>query len=278
MAASDEAAELLEAARGNQDLLSALLGRRLAGEPLAWVTGQTSFDGLKVRVDSGVYVPRWQSIELARRAAARLKDRGTAVDLCTGSGALAMALQRAHAEARVLATDLDARAVRCARANGVNAYQGDLFSPLPDDIVGAVDVIVAVAPYVPTPALVLLPRDTLDFEDAAHYDGGPLGIDVLRRVVRGGTAVPDRGRHPPARGRRRTSGADRGRSEAGRVHRHRVLGRRGRRPARGRSHAWSDVNHAWPDANGVWPDDNQAWSDATGEPLNASRRVAQQEG
>ena len=94
-----------------------------------------------------------------------------------------MALQRAHAEARVLATDLDARAVRCARANGVNVYRGDLFSPLPDDIVGAVDVIVAVAPYVPTPALVLLPRDTLDFEDAAHYDGGPLGIDVLRRVV-----------------------------------------------------------------------------------------------
>ncbi len=183
MAASDEAHELLEAAHGNQELLSALLGRRLAGEPLAWVTGQTSFDGLTVKVDSGVYVPRWQSIELARRAAARLNDRGTAVDLCTGSGALAMALQRSHAGARVLATDLDARAVRCARANGVNAYRGDLFSPLPDDIVGAVDVIVAVAPYVPTPALLLLPRDTLEFEDAAHYDGGPLGTDVLRRIV-----------------------------------------------------------------------------------------------
>ena len=174
---------MLEAAHGNQELLSTLLGRRLAGEPLAWVTGQTSFDGLTVKVDSGVYVPRWQSIELARRAAARLNDRGTAVDLCTGSGALAMALQRRHAGARVLATDLDARAVRCARANGVDAYRGDLFSPLPDDIVGAVDVIVAVAPYVPTPALILLPRGTLEFEDAAHYDGGPLGTDVLRRIV-----------------------------------------------------------------------------------------------
>jgi release factor glutamine methyltransferase len=44
---------------------------------------------------------------------------------------------------------------------------------------------VAVVPYVPSPALPLLPRDTLGFEDAAHYDGGPDGTDVLRRVVRG---------------------------------------------------------------------------------------------
>ena len=94
-----------------------------------------------------------------------------------------MALQRAHPGARVLATDLDARAVRCSRANGVNSYQGDLFSPLPDDIVGAVDLVVAVAPYVPTPALALLPRDTLGFEDAAHYDGGTDGTDVLHRIV-----------------------------------------------------------------------------------------------
>ena len=108
-----------------------------------------------------------------------------------------MALQRAHPGARVLATDLDPRAVECSRANGVDSYQGDLFSPLPDDILGAVDLVVAVAPYVPTPDLALLPRDTLGFEDAAHYDGGTDGTDVLHRIVvaapaflvRGGTLL-----------------------------------------------------------------------------------------
>ena len=164
---------------------------------MAWITGRTDFDGLTVRVDPGVYVPRWQSIELARRGIGRLADAGTAVDLCTGAGALAMALQRAHPGARVLATDLDPRAVRCSRSNAVDSYQGDLFSPLPDDIVSAVDLVVAVAPYVPTPDLVLLPRDTLEFEDAAHYDGGTDGTDVLHRIVvaapafllRGGTML-----------------------------------------------------------------------------------------
>ena len=177
--------------------MSALLDRRLLGEPLAWITGRTTFDGLTVRVDPGVYVPRWQSIELARRGVGRLGDAGTAVDLCTGAGALAMALQRAHPGARVLATDLDPRAVECSRANGVDSYQGDLFSPLPDDILGAVDLVIAVAPYVPTPHLALLPRDTLGFEDAAHYDGGTDGTDVLHRIVvaapaflvRGGTLL-----------------------------------------------------------------------------------------
>jgi release factor glutamine methyltransferase len=96
---------------------------------------------------------------------------------------MAMALQCAHPRARVLATDLDPRAVQCSRANGVDSYHGDLFSPLPDDIVGAVDLVVSVAPYVPTPDLALLPRDTLEFEDAAHYDGGADGTEVLHRIV-----------------------------------------------------------------------------------------------
>ncbi len=157
--------------------------RREAGEPLAWVTGHAAFGELDVRVDPGVYVPRWQSLELARRAAARLGPRGVAVDVCTGSGAVAAALRRARPSARVLATDADRRAVQCARANGVDARLGDLLAPVPGDLRGRVDVVVAVAPYVPTGALTLLPRDTLRFEDPDHYDGGDDGTDLLRRIV-----------------------------------------------------------------------------------------------
>jgi len=183
VAAGDEAAELVAATGGDGALLPALAERRLAGEPLAWITGRSAFGDLTVRVDHGVYVPRWQSVPLARRAAARLPDGGTAIDLCTGSGAIAVALGAARPTARVVATDVDPRAVTCARANGVEAHLGDLFAAVPPDLRGTTDVVVAVVPYVPGPELHLLPRDTLRFEDASHYDGGSDGTDVLCRVL-----------------------------------------------------------------------------------------------
>jgi len=162
-----------------------VLRRRLDGEPLAWITGRCRFDGLDLVVHPGVYVPRWQSIELARRAAARLPEQGQALDLCTGSGALASFLARARPHARVVATDVDPSSIECARTNGVDGRLGDLYDPLPRTMRRRTDVVVAVTPYVPTDALRLLPRDTLVHEDAGHYDGGPLGTDILERVVTG---------------------------------------------------------------------------------------------
>jgi release factor glutamine methyltransferase len=183
VAAEEEAAELLARADGDVDLLATLVDRRLTGEPIAWIIGSVTFCGLTVRVDPGVYVPRWQSEPLALRAIGRLPDNGTAIDLCTGSGAIAKTLAARRPKARVLASDLDERAVACAISNGVEAFRGDLFAPLPEGLAGGVDVVVAVVPYVPTRALQLLPRDTLDFESPLSYDGGPDGTDVLRRVV-----------------------------------------------------------------------------------------------
>jgi release factor glutamine methyltransferase len=183
VAPEEEAEELLDRAGGDRLRLESLVARRLTGEPLAWVTGRTSFCGLEVRVDPGVYVPRWQSQALATRAIECTPVAGVAIDLCTGAGAIALSVSRSRPEARVAASDLDPLAVACARANGVEAYLGDLFAPLPDEFVGRVDVVVAVAPYVPTPALPLLQRDTLTFESTLPYDGGPDGMDILRRVV-----------------------------------------------------------------------------------------------
>jgi release factor glutamine methyltransferase len=183
VAAAEEAEELASCAGGDPSLLQALAGRRLSGEPLAWITGRAAFGDLTLRVDPGVYVPRWQSLELARRATALLPESGDAIDLCTGSGAIAAALQAGRPSARIVATDSDARAVACARANGIEAYRGDLFGPVPRELRSETDVVVAVVPYVPATELHLLPRDTLGFEDASHYDGGPDGTDLLRRVV-----------------------------------------------------------------------------------------------
>jgi release factor glutamine methyltransferase len=187
VAADEEAEELIAAAAGDGDRLDALVARRLTGEPLAWITGSVVFCGLTVGVDAGVYVPRWQTEALALRAVELLPAAGTAVDLCTGCGAIAAVISARDPAARVVASDLDARSVACARANGVDAHQGDLFAPLPHELAGATDLVVGVVPYVPTPELGLLQRDTFTFETARSYDGGADGTDILRRVLTGAT-------------------------------------------------------------------------------------------
>src|SRR5580704_12337198 len=184
IAAEEEAQELLAYAAGDDELLDSAVRRRLTGEPLAWITGQTSFCGLAIRVDPGVYVPRWLTEPLVQRAVDRLPPDGTAIDLCTGSGAIARVLGVQRPRARVVASDVDERAIACATANGVEVYRGDLFAPLPGELVGRVDVVVGVVPYVPTAELPLLQRDTFTFETPLSYDGGADGTDILRRILR----------------------------------------------------------------------------------------------
>ncbi|HEY2789083.1 MAG TPA: hypothetical protein VGI72_06465, partial [Gaiellales bacterium] len=111
LAAGDEADALLRRAAGDPVLLAALLHRRLGGEPLAWITGSTVFCDLRIHVDPGVYVPRPHTEQLARRAVKRLPVAGIAVDVCTGTGAVARTLSAHRPGARVLATDIDPRAV-----------------------------------------------------------------------------------------------------------------------------------------------------------------------
>lgn len=178
LAAGEEADELLGAAP-DAATLQAWLHRRERGEPLAWIVGRTTFCGHPIRIDHGVYVPRWQTERLARRAAALLPAAGRAVDLCTGCGAVAVHL--AAAGAAVVATDVDPRAVACARSNGVAAVRTDLDGGLRDE---AFDVVTAVAPYVPTDQLRLLPGDVLRYEPRRALDGGADGLDLVRRVVR----------------------------------------------------------------------------------------------
>lgn len=196
VAADDEAADLVDFSGGDTPVLRQLVERRLTGEPFAWITGCTTFCDQRMNVQSGVYVPRWQTEPLVRRALARLPRDGTAVDVCTGSGAVAMVLGRVRPDARVVATDVDPVAVACARSNGVTAYVGDLFDTLPSEIAGMVDLVVGVVPYVPTWALGLLQRDTFAFETSLPYHGGVDGMDLLRRVaadarafLRGGAVI-----------------------------------------------------------------------------------------
>ncbi len=183
LAPHDEADHLRRAAAARGIAVRDLLARRLQGEPLAWITGTTQFCGLTLQVAPTVYVPRPQTELLVRRGIDRLPSTGVAVDLCTGSGAIAAALLMARPRARIVASDLASTAVDCARANGVDAHHGSLFEPLPDSLRGRVDLVIGSLPYVPTSDLAALHRDTLTFEEPLAYDGGSDGLDVARTVV-----------------------------------------------------------------------------------------------
>ncbi len=186
IAADEEAEELIQAAGGDQGLLDDLVSRRRTGEPIAWLTGAVTFCGIKMLVSPGVYVPRWQTEPLARRAVTRLPGAGLAVDLCTGVGAIAAVLASAVPTAQVVATELDRNAVQCARRNGVKVFEGFLDDPLPRELEHRVDVLTAVVPYVPTGSLRLLPRDVVAFEPRMALDGGADGTELLEQVVRRG--------------------------------------------------------------------------------------------
>ncbi len=180
VAAAAEAAILVEHAPDGPTL-ERWVRRREAGEPLAWITGVVAFAGRPLAVDAGVYVPRPQTEELAARAAALLPPAGVAIDLCTGAGAVAAHLRAARPGALVVGIDLDPVAARCARGNGVPAIVGDLAAPVRHGV--GVDVVTAVAPYVPTSALRTLPADVQRYEPRVALDGGPDGLAVVGRVV-----------------------------------------------------------------------------------------------
>jgi release factor glutamine methyltransferase len=179
--AADEEAEELIAAAPDDSTLEVWIRRREHGEPLAWIIGTVLFCGRTRYVDQGVYVPRYETEELARRASELLAgDGGRAVDLCTGAGAIAAHLMAEVPAATVVGTDLDQRAALCARRNGVFALVTELGEPLRPHVF---DVVTAVAPYVPTGKLALLPADVQRYEPRLALDGGDDGLDVVRQIV-----------------------------------------------------------------------------------------------
>ena len=163
-----------------------LVRRRAEGEPTAYLTGVREFFGHRLSVDARVLVPRPETELLAEAALAALPAGGAALDLGTGSGALAIALALGRPGARVTAVDVSPGALEVARANAaalgaaVELLAGDLFGPLPPG--ARYDVVVSNPPYLPTGELAGLQRE-VQREPRLALDGGPDGLAVLRRLV-----------------------------------------------------------------------------------------------
>ncbi|MFJ3222214.1 putative protein N(5)-glutamine methyltransferase [Streptomyces sp. NPDC086783] len=186
--AEDEAELILSTAR-DQDEVAAMVARRVAGLPLEHVVGWAEFHGLRITVDTGVFVPRRRTEFLVRQAVAHAPKAAVVVDLCCGSGAVGAALAVSLGRPELHAADIDPAAVRCARRNlaelGGRVHEGDLFEALPEGLLGRVDVLAANVPYVPTGEVGLLPPEARDHEPLVALDGGADGLDVLRRVAAG---------------------------------------------------------------------------------------------
>ncbi|MGW0629269.1 putative protein N(5)-glutamine methyltransferase [Streptomyces sp. NPDC002758] len=188
---AEDEAELILATARTPDELAMMVDRRISGLPLEHVLGWAEFHGLRLVVESGVFVPRRRTEFLVDQALAQVPDASVVVDLCCGSGAVGAALAAALGPVELHAADIDPAAVRCARGNiaayGGHAHAGDLFDALPTELRGRVSILAANVPYVPTHEVGLLPAEARVHEPLVALDGGPDGLDMLRRVA---TAAP----------------------------------------------------------------------------------------
>jgi release factor glutamine methyltransferase len=188
---AEDEARLLSAAASSPAELADLVARRCTGVPLEHLLGWVEFGGLRAAVEPGVFVPRRRSEQLAREAAKLLRPGAVVVELCCGAAAISAVLLAAEPELTLHAADVDPAAVACARRNVPagrgTVHQGDLYDPLPRELAGRIDVLVANAPYVPAEEIALMPPEARLHEPRVALDGGADGLDIARRIV---TAAP----------------------------------------------------------------------------------------
>lgn len=185
MFAEEEVALILDEA-ADADSVERMMRRRVTGEPLEIVLGWARFRGLRIAVDTGVFVPRTRTGHLVELALPLLTPGGLVLDLCCGSGAAAAAVEAESGVdgLEVWAADVDPAAVRCARRNiRGTVVEGDLFAALPPRLRGGFGVILVNAPYVPSGEIRMMPPEARLHEPRAALDGGYDGVDVHRRIA-----------------------------------------------------------------------------------------------
>lgn len=184
---AEEEAQLYLSEAKNFDILYAMINDRISGKPLEYILGWTEFCGVRISVSSGVFVPRRKTELLVQKAIELTNPEAKVLDICCGTGAIGVALANALGRIELYAVDIDHAAVQCAIKNvnmvGGQVYEGDLFEPLPENLLENVDIIVANAPYVPTSAIKLLPQDAREHEPKVALDGGVDGLSIQRKIV-----------------------------------------------------------------------------------------------
>ena len=169
--------------------IMAVVDERLTGRPLWYIIGDTDFCGYTIQVDERVLIPRPETEEMAMMAVNAAEDGNSILDLCTGSGAIAVSvykeMEKRGKKVKMTAVDVSADALAVAKKNAVNNdadvlfIQSDLFAR----IRGRFDIIITNPPYIPTAEVDNLQREVKDYEPRLALDGGVDGLDFYRRIA-----------------------------------------------------------------------------------------------
>ena len=171
-----------------------LVKRRVAREPLQYILGTQEFCGLEFDVSQAILIPRPETELLVEYVAQRIsaEREATIVDVCTGSGCIAVALARLRPRARVIATDLSTPSLNVARQNAVRHAVGERIIWLEGDLLGAlaehklegqIDVIVSNPPYIAEADWATLQPEVRLFEPRAALVAGPQGTELHERLL-----------------------------------------------------------------------------------------------
>lgn len=162
------------------------INMRLRHVPLQHIIGHTGFMGLDFKVSRDVLIPRQDTETLVETVLDREKDPAISIlDLCTGSGCIAVSLKKLGGYSQVAASDLSDKAIGLAIRNAsindaeISIIKSDLFK----DIDGRFDVIVSNPPYIPAEEIETLSPEVRDHDPRMALDGGEDGLDIYRRIV-----------------------------------------------------------------------------------------------
>ena len=178
----NELAQIRSVYAGDYKNVCDLLSRRLCGDPLDYLLGESEFYGHRIKVNTNVLLPRMETETLAHEAIERIGERECDVlDLCTGSGCVAVAIAKAT-RAHVVASDISDAALAVAAANAagedIRTVQSDLFA----SITGTFDVIVSNPPYIKSGDIVSLAPE-VQRQPHMALDGGEDGLHFYRRIA-----------------------------------------------------------------------------------------------
>ena len=176
--------------KNHVEKINRIVAERLTGRPLWYIMGDASFCGYPIKVDERVLIPRPETEELVEYAGKLVTEKTKkALDLCTGSGAIAIAFKKRLKEGQeveVTASDISEDALSLARenaeANGaeINFIHSDLF----ERVKGKFDLILSNPPYIKTEEIATLQREVKDFEPKIALDGGEDGLELYRRIAK----------------------------------------------------------------------------------------------
>lgn len=177
----------------NEQKINALLQRRLAGEPLAYLIGEWEFYGLPIKVTPDVLIPRMDTEVLVETAVNSLVGRkmdARILDLCSGSGCIGCAISHELPAARLVMVDISDRALELSKQNlrlnrqsRTICLKADALERPPMSI-GTFDLIVSNPPYVPSFEILTLDSSVRDYEPLDALDGGEDGLMFYRAIVR----------------------------------------------------------------------------------------------